>query len=52
MVLERANELYRKDGSALTTPNVKSDILKKLAQSIYTYTAYPSTFQILSVAEG
>uniref|UniRef100_A0A672TC51 Uncharacterized protein n=1 Tax=Sinocyclocheilus grahami TaxID=75366 RepID=A0A672TC51_SINGR len=30
----------------------RSDILEKLAQSIYTYTAYPSTFQILSVAEA
>lgn len=52
MVLERANEIYRKDGTVLTTPNVKSDILEKLAQSIYTYTAYPSTLQILSVAEA
>ncbi|XP_016341109.1 sterile alpha motif domain-containing protein 3-like [Sinocyclocheilus anshuiensis] len=52
MVLERANELYRKDGTVLTTPKVKSDILEKLAQSIYTYSAYPSTLQILSVAEA
>ncbi|KAM9467767.1 sterile alpha motif domain-containing protein 3-like [Clarias gariepinus] len=52
MVLERANELYRKDGTVLTTPNVRSDILEKLAQSIYTYTAYPSSLQILSVAEA
>ncbi|KAI7789578.1 hypothetical protein IRJ41_019348 [Triplophysa rosa] len=36
----------------LTTPNVKSDILEKLAQSIFTYTAYPSSLQILSVAEA
>ncbi|XP_058631517.1 sterile alpha motif domain-containing protein 3-like [Onychostoma macrolepis] len=52
MVLERANEIYRKDGTVLTTPNVKSDILEKLAQAIFTYTAYPSSLQIISAAEA
>lgn len=52
MVLERANELYRKDGTLLTTPNIRSDILEKLAQYIYTCTAYPSSLQVLSVAEA
>lgn len=42
MILERANEVYRKEGTLLTTPNIKSDILEKLAQSIYTYMPYPS----------
>ncbi|XP_030599293.1 uncharacterized protein LOC115789875 isoform X2 [Archocentrus centrarchus] len=52
VVLERANEVYKKDGTLLTYPNIKSDILEKLAQSIYTYTAYPSSLQVLSVAEA
>lgn len=52
MVLKRDNELYKKDGMLLTTPNIKSDILERLAQSIYTYTAYPSALPVLSVAEA
>ncbi|XP_060775180.1 uncharacterized protein LOC132884997 isoform X2 [Neoarius graeffei] len=52
MVIEKANELYRKDSTLLTTPNIKSDILEKLAQSIYTYTPYPSLQNRLSVAEA
>lgn len=52
MILERANEVYRKDGTLLNTPNVKSDILEKLAESIYTYTPYPSFQNRLSVAEA
>lgn len=52
MILERANEVYRKEGTLLTTPNIKSDILEKLAQSIYTYTPYPSLQNRLSVAEA
>ncbi|KAL6487556.1 hypothetical protein MHYP_G00041820 [Metynnis hypsauchen] len=52
MVLERASDAYRKDGTLLTNPSIRSDILEKLAQSIYTYTAYPSALQILSVAEA
>ncbi|XP_071348849.1 uncharacterized protein [Trachinotus anak] len=52
MILERANEVYRKEGTLLTTPNIKSDILEKLAQSIYTYTPYLSLQNCLSVAEA
>ncbi|XP_059372719.1 uncharacterized protein LOC132110142 isoform X2 [Carassius carassius] len=52
MILERANEVYRKEGTLLTMPNIKSDILEKLAQSIYTYTPYPSLQNRLSVAEA
>ncbi len=35
----------------LTYPNKRSDVLEKLAQSIYTYAAYPSSLQVLAVAE-
>lgn len=52
MILERANEVYRKEGTLLTTPNIKSDRLEKIAQSIYTYTPYPSLQNRLSVAEA
>lgn len=51
MVLERANEAYRKDGTLLTSPNVKPAILGGLSQSIFTYTAYPTSLQVASVAE-
>ncbi|XP_034542211.1 sterile alpha motif domain-containing protein 3-like [Notolabrus celidotus] len=52
IILDRANEVYKKDGTLLRIPNIRSDILDKLAQTIYTYTAYPSSLQVLSVAEA
>ncbi|CAB1421535.1 unnamed protein product [Pleuronectes platessa] len=51
MYLERANEDYTKNGTLLTTSKVKTDILEKLAGTIYTYRAYPSSAQISDVAE-
>lgn len=51
MVLERANEAYRKDGTLQTSPNVKPAILDGLSQSIFTYTAYPTSLQVASVAQ-
>ena len=41
--------IYRKDGTLLTTPNNRSDINEQLAQFVYTYTAYPSALQVLSL---
>ena len=52
MYLERASEDYRKDGKLLTAAKVKADILEKLAETIYMYTAYPSSAQISDVAEA
>lgn len=52
MCLERATEDYKKNGKLLTTSKVKTDILEKLAEAIYTYTAYPSSAQISNVAEA
>ena len=52
MYLERANEDYRKNGTLLTASKVKTDILEKLAETIYMYTAYPSSTQICDVAEA
>ena len=50
MCLERANEDYRKNGTLLTTTKVRADILEKLAETMYTYTAYPSGAQTFDVA--
>ncbi|TWW77704.1 hypothetical protein D4764_12G0010940, partial [Takifugu flavidus] len=52
MYLERATEDYKKNGTLLTASKVKADILEKLAETIYTYTAYPSSAQISDVAEA
>ena len=52
MYLERATEEYKKSGTLLTTSKVKADILEKVAETIYTYTAYPSSAQISDVAEA
>ncbi|XP_054894412.1 uncharacterized protein LOC129365303 [Poeciliopsis prolifica] len=52
MYLERGNEDYKKNGTLLTTSKIKPDILEKLAETVYTYTAYPSGSQISDVAEA
>lgn len=52
MYLERAAEDYKKNGTLLTTSKVKANILEKLAETIYTYTAYPANAQICDVAEA
>lgn len=50
--LERAAEKHKKDGTLLTASKVKTDILDKLAASVYMYTAYPTSAQICDVAEA
>lgn len=41
--LKSGNEAYQKDGTLLNIrKDTKSEILHKLAETIYTYTAYPS----------
>nr|XP_046234062.1 uncharacterized protein LOC124053137 [Scatophagus argus] len=52
LILQAANEAYRKDGTLLNNPAVKSNILDKLAASIFVYTAYPSQAQREQVAEA
>lgn len=52
MYLERATEDYRSYRILLTTSKVKADIFEKLAETIYTYTAYPSSTQVSDVAEA
>lgn len=52
LILQAANEAHKKDGTLLCNPAVKSNILDKLAESIFVYTAYPSTAQREQVAEA
>ncbi|KAJ8375573.1 hypothetical protein SKAU_G00061530 [Synaphobranchus kaupii] len=52
LVLQASNEAYRKDGTLLNNPAVKSNILEKLADCIFVYTAYPSQAQREQVAEA
>ncbi|XP_067305210.1 uncharacterized protein [Pseudorasbora parva] len=52
LFLQAANEAYRKDGTLLCNPAVKSNILDKLAESIFVHTAYPSMAQREQVAEA
>lgn len=41
MVLKKAIEAYRKDGSLLNVQTVKRDVNEHLVKAIYTYTSYP-----------
>lgn len=52
LILQAANEAYRKGGTLFSNPAVKSIILEKLAESIFVYTAYPSQTQREQVAEA
>ncbi len=45
-VLQAGNQTYFENGTLLQNHTVKSDILQKLAESIFKYTAYPTTAQI------
>jgi len=49
--LQRGNEIFKETGTSLKiTPGLKSDILDKLAEEIFQYTAYPQNHQIDDVA--
>ena len=50
LVLQAANDSYQKHRTLLNNPSVKSNILEKLAESIFVYTAYPSQAQREQVA--
>uniref|UniRef100_A0A3B4ESE8 Uncharacterized protein n=1 Tax=Pundamilia nyererei TaxID=303518 RepID=A0A3B4ESE8_9CICH len=52
MYLERATEEYKKNEYLLPTSKVKTDILEKVAETIFTFTAYPSSAQVSYVAEA
>lgn len=50
IALEAANLAYEKDGTLLNNRSVTSSILEKLAEEIFSFTAYPSGMQVLAVA--
>lgn len=52
LILEAANEAQMKDGTVLNNLSAKSDILEKLSERIFQFTAYPSSLQIWQVAEA
>ncbi|XP_028296793.1 uncharacterized protein LOC114458581 [Gouania willdenowi] len=51
MQLQQGNESFRDTGNQLKiAPGLKSEILEKLAEEIFLYTAYPQNYQIDDVA--
>lgn len=52
MLLQAGNKVYESDGSLLQNPSMNSDILEKLAEAIFHYTAYPTGLQIQAVVEA
>lgn len=52
IVLEAGNQVYENDGTLLNNPRVTSSILERLAETIFSYTAYPTGVQILAVVEA
>ncbi|XP_025999394.1 uncharacterized protein LOC113007151 [Astatotilapia calliptera] len=51
-VLKNANEVFVQNGTVLNNTSVKSDIMEKLADYMYSYTAYPTGLQFGEVAEA
>ncbi|XP_030007097.1 sterile alpha motif domain-containing protein 3 [Sphaeramia orbicularis] len=52
LVLASGNEDFKRDGIQLNFVTVLSDILEKLAESIFLYVAYPTSAQLNDVAEA
>ncbi|XP_035992142.1 uncharacterized protein LOC118562940 [Fundulus heteroclitus] len=52
LILAEANNSYHATGRHFTDASVKSAIMQDLAKVIFSYTAYPTNQQILSVAEA
>ncbi|KAM9323053.1 uncharacterized protein KZ484_021139 [Pholidichthys leucotaenia] len=52
MALRQGNEKFLKDGTPLMAPSVKSDILERLAEAMFSYTAYPNDPQRAVVAQA
>uniref|UniRef100_A0AAR2L1H0 C2H2-type domain-containing protein n=1 Tax=Pygocentrus nattereri TaxID=42514 RepID=A0AAR2L1H0_PYGNA len=51
-VLRSANEQFLKDGTVLNNTRVRSEIMEKLADYMYSYTAYPTGLQVGEVAKA
>ncbi|XP_036004042.1 sterile alpha motif domain-containing protein 3-like isoform X2 [Fundulus heteroclitus] len=52
LVLASGNEAFKKDGIPLNFTSVLSDILERLAESIFQYVAYPTSAHFSDVAEA
>lgn len=52
LALRQGNQIYLRDGTQITSPSVKSDILERLAEAMFSYTAYPNDAQRCAVAEA
>lgn len=52
VMIEAGNKAYKSDGTLLNNPKLTSSILERLAESIFSYTAYPTSLQILAVMEA
>ncbi|KAL7869639.1 hypothetical protein AOLI_G00136270 [Acnodon oligacanthus] len=52
LILESDNIAFKKNGTFLNNPSIKSDILEKLAEKIYQFCEYPTNQQICSVSEA
>ncbi|KAK5600438.1 hypothetical protein CRENBAI_021735 [Crenichthys baileyi] len=46
-VLKNANEVFVKDGTVLNNTQIRSEIMEKLADYMYSYTPYPTGLQIV-----
>lgn len=51
LALRQGNEIYLRDGTTVTS-SVKSNILERLAEAMFSYTAYPNDAQRCAVAEA
>jgi hypothetical protein len=52
LALRQGNEMYLRDGTLLTSPNVTHGILEHLEQAMFSYTAYPNNAQRSAVAQA
>ncbi len=52
LIMAEANKSYHASGTHFHDASVKSAIMHDLAKAIFSYTAYPSSMQISSVAEA
>ncbi|KAF3845663.1 hypothetical protein F7725_002741 [Dissostichus mawsoni] len=52
LILAEANKIHHDSGIHFSDASVKSAIMQDLAKAIFSYTAYPSTLQISSVADA
>uniref|UniRef100_A0A8C1TUN1 Uncharacterized protein n=1 Tax=Cyprinus carpio TaxID=7962 RepID=A0A8C1TUN1_CYPCA len=51
LLLSEGNKAYQKDGTLLSNPRVTRSVLETLAETIFCYTAYPTSVQIMNVVE-